>query len=538
MTDANGAAAPPQAGPDARHVAIFDTTLRDGEQAPGFSMTVEGKLIVARALQALNVDVIEAGFAAASDGDFNAVRAVAETIDGPRICSLARLDERDIERAIRAIEPARRRRLHTFIGTSPIHREAKLKMTQGEILARVDRLVRFACAEADDVEFSAEDAIRTERDYLLEVCRTAIEAGATTINIPDTVGYSTPEEMTDLFSYLTGACPKHVVFSVHCHDDLGMAVANSLAAVRGGARQIECAINGIGERAGNCSMEEAVMALSTRRDFFGLDTRIDTTKIYPASVALARVTRHAIPRNKAIVGKNAFAHEAGIHQHGVLADKRTYEIMDAESVGMPSNSIVLGKHSGKHALASRAKSLGFEATKDRIEAIFPEFKRLADTCREVTDADVVKLMTGRLAHDGRSGPWRTRRIELRTDVEDEMRPYARVTMKHDDGSRDTVQCEGGGPIDAAFAAVCAIAGVNGRIVTLELSHNADDDDTRVDAEAVVEVGERRYTGAAREVDVADAAVAAFVAAINQAAVSEAALDEQSRRNQTKPEAVA
>ncbi|MEM9263523.1 MAG: 2-isopropylmalate synthase, partial [Pseudomonadota bacterium] len=340
-------------------VVIFDTTLRDGEQAPGFSMTVEGKLIVARALEALKVDIIEAGFAAASEGDFNAVRAVAETIVGPRICSLARLNERDIDAAAEAISPAKSRRVHTFIGTSPLHREAKLKMTKAEILSKVETLVRHAVSACDNVEFSPEDAIRTERDYLLEVCLAAIEAGATTINIPDTVGYSTPEEMTDLFSFLTNACPKDVVFSVHCHDDLGMAVANSLAAVRGGARQIECAINGIGERAGNCSLEEAVMALRTRNDVFGCDTQIDTTQIFSASVALSRVTRQAIPRNKAIVGRNAFAHEAGIHQHGVLANKRTYEIMDAESVGMPSNSIVLGKHSGKHALKARAEALGF-----------------------------------------------------------------------------------------------------------------------------------------------------------------------------------
>ncbi|MEM9262467.1 MAG: alpha-isopropylmalate synthase regulatory domain-containing protein, partial [Pseudomonadota bacterium] len=286
---------------------------------------------------------------------------------------------------------------------------------------------------------------------------------------------------------------------------------------------IECAINGIGERAGNCSLEEAVMALRTRNDVFGCDTQIDTTQIFSASVALSRVTRQAIPRNKAIVGRNAFAHEAGIHQHGVLANKRTYEIMDAESVGMPSNSIVLGKHSGKHALKARAEALGFRPNKEEIEGIFGEFKRLADTCREVTDADVVKLMTGRSADDGRSGPWRTRRIELRTDLEDNMRPYARVTMKHDDGSRDTVQCEGGGPIDAAFSAVCAIAGVQGRIISLNLTHDADAEDTRVDAEAIVEVGTDHYTGKAREVDVADAAVAAFVAAVNQAASNAATL---------------
>jgi len=504
----------------APHVRIFDTTLRDGEQAPGFSMAVEAKMVVARALQALNVDIIEAGFAAASPGDFAAVQTIAREIEGPRICSLSRLNEPDIEAAARAVEPAGKRRVHTFIGTSPTHREAKLKMTRDEILKRISTTVRFACDACEDVEFSPEDAIRTEREYLAEAVQAAIEAGAVTINIPDTVGYTTPEEIYDLFRFLTAGAPDHVTFSVHCHDDLGMAVANSLAAVRGGARQIECAINGIGERAGNCSLEEAVMALKTRKDYFGMETQIDTAKLYPASLALSRVTHHPIPRNKAVVGKNAFAHEAGIHQHGVLADRRTYEIMDAEAVGMPSNSIVLGKHSGKHAFAARVASLGLNADKARIEEVFPDFKRLADTCREVTDADVVKLITGHGGEDGRAGPWRLRRLELRTDAEEEeILPFARITMKHDDGTRQTVQTEGGGPVDAAFAAVCAISGVDGRIVSLDLHHTADGEDTLVNAEATVAVDGKEYSGRAREVDIADAAVAAFIAAVNQAAAT-------------------
>ncbi len=506
---------------DDTHVKIFDTTLRDGEQAPGFSMSTDAKLVVARALQALNVDIIEAGFAAASPGDTAAVRAVAEEITGPVICSLSRLNEADIEASARAIEPAAKKRIHTFIGTSPTHREAKLKLTKDEILKRISETVRFARSACEDIEFSPEDAIRTERDYLLEAVWAAIEAGAATINIPDTVGYTTPEEIADLFRFLKAetAGAENVVFSTHCHDDLGMAVANSLAAVRGGARQIECAINGIGERAGNCSMEEAVMALATRRDFFGLETQVETTKLYPASVALSRVTHNPIPRNKAIVGKNAFAHEAGIHQHGVLADKRTYEIMDAAAVGMPSNAIVLGKHSGKHALAARVKALGFKVSKHKIEDIFPDFKRLADTCREVTDADLVKLVTGNAYTDGRAGPWRMRRTELRADVEDGTRPYARITMEHDNGDRRTVAHDGDGPIDAAFAAVCAIADVPGRISVLDLHHLAAEGVVR--AEAVVEVDDRLFTGHAQEVDIADAAVAAFVAAVNQAAAMRA-----------------
>lgn len=501
------------------HVKIFDTTLRDGEQAPGFSMSTDAKLIVARALAALNVDIIEAGFAAASPGDAASVRTIAAEIEGPIICSLARANIADVEAAARALEPARKKRIHTFIGTSPLHRNAKLKMSRMEIIDRIGEIVDFAKSLVDDVEFSPEDAIRTERDYLLEAVQAAIAAGATTINIPDTVGYTTPEEITDLFRFLTSQSPAHVTFSTHCHDDLGMAVANSLAAVRGGARQIECAINGIGERAGNCSLEEAVMALSVRRDFFGVDTQIETTMLYPASVALARVTHNPIPRNKAIVGRNAFAHEAGIHQHGVLADKRTYEIMDAESVGVPSNALVLGKHSGKHAVAARIKALGFEISQQRIEDLFPDFKHLADTCREVTDADLVRLVTGNAKLDGRIGPWRMRKTELRVDLEEDEKPFARITMEHDNGDRRTVTHEGEGPIDAAFAAVCAITDVPGTISVLDLHHVASEGVVR--AEAVVEVEGEFFSGKAQEVDIADAAVAAFIAAVNQAAAMRA-----------------
>lgn len=503
------------------HVKIFDTTLRDGEQAPGFSMALDAKLTVARALQNLNVDIIEAGFAAASPGDAASVRAIAQEIEGPTICSLARLTHADIDAAARAIEPAQRKRIHTFIGTSPTHRVAKLKMTEDEILTRISKTVAYARSACVDVEFSPEDAIRTERPFLVEAVEAAIEAGATTINIPDTVGYTTPEEITYLFAFLCATVKgaDAVTFSTHCHDDLGMAVANSLAAVRGGARQIECAVNGIGERAGNCSMEEAVMAMHTRKDFFGVETQIDTTKIFAASQALARVTHNPIPRNKAIVGRNAFAHEAGIHQHGVLADKRTYEIMDADAVGMPSNSIVLGKHSGKHALSSRIESLGFNVSPERVSDIFVRFKALADTAREVTDADIVRLVTG-ANDDGRSGPWRLRRVELRAEIEDETPPYARITMEHDGGARRSVTSEGEGPIDAAFAAVCAIADVKGHIVSLDLHHIAAEGVVR--AQAVIEADDQEFTGSAQEVDVADAAVGAFVAAVNQAAAMAAA----------------
>ncbi len=503
------------------HVTIFDTTLRDGEQAPGFSMSTDAKLIVAHALQAMNVDIIEAGFAAASEGDAASVRAVAEEVEGPVICSLARLTEADIDAAARAIEPAQKKRIHTFIGTSPLHREAKLKMSKDAILERISSTVAYAKDVCADVEFSPEDAIRTERDFLVEAVEAAIEAGAKTVNIPDTVGYATPDEICELFRFLKTRARggDRVVFSTHCHDDLGMATANSLAAVEGGARQIECTLNGIGERAGNCSLEEAVMALATRKDRFECTTQIHTTKIYSACLALARVTHNPIPRNKAVVGRNAFAHEAGIHQHGVLADKRTYEIMDPEAVGMPPSAIVLGKHSGKHALAARIEALGISISKETTEALFPEFKKLADTCREVTDADLVKLTAGEADADGRAGPWRMRRTELRVDFDEDAPPFARITMQRNHGERRTVQHEGEGPIDAAFAAVCAVADVTARITSLDLHHLASEGIVR--AEAVIEAQGRFFTGKAQEVDIADAAVAAFVAAINQAAAVKA-----------------
>ena len=500
------------------HVRIFDTTLRDGEQAPGFSMSTEGKLVVARELARLNVDVIEAGFAAASPGDHAAVAAIAEEIEGPTICSLARLNARDIDAASDATRSAKKRRIHTFIGTSPLHREAKLKMSKSEILSAITDLVAHARMACEDVEFSPEDAIRTEPEYLVDAVQAAIEAGARTINIPDTVGYTTPDEIEALFAMLTTQVPgaSSVVFSTHCHDDLGLAVANSLAAVRGGARQIECAVNGIGERAGNCSLEEVVMALATRRDHYALATRIDTRRLYPTSQALAQVTHQPVPRNKAIVGRNAFAHEAGIHQHGVLADRRTYEIMDAEVVGMPSNSIVLGKHSGKHALKARIEALGLPFDPASMDGLFARFKALADTQREVTDNDLVRLVSGSNMPPGRAGPWRLRQVEMQYEVDADHRPSARVAMEHADGTRTAIVGEGDGPFDAAFNAVCAIADVAGQIRTLDIRHVADGQDRNVRAESVIAIDGTDYEGSIREIDVAYAAVGAFVVAVNAA----------------------
>ncbi|WOI53111.1 2-isopropylmalate synthase [Parvularcula sp. LCG005] len=378
------------------YVRIFDTTLRDGEQSPGFSMTMKGKLRMAKALAALKVDVIEAGFAAASPGDLEAVRAIAEETEGARICSLARVREPDIDAAARALEPARRKRAHVFIGTSPLHREFKLKMGRDEIVKAIDHGVRYARAIFDDVEFSAEDAMRTEKDFLAECMTVAADAGAQTLNVPDTVGYITPDEIYDVFSYLieNAKVGPEVIFSCHCHDDLGLGVANSLAAIRAGVRQVECTINGIGERAGNAAMEEVVMALHTRKDFYGVESLVDTTKLYKASRTLEDVTGEKVQRNKAIVGRNAFAHEAGIHQHGMLANRETYEIMRPEDIGAPNSSLVLGKHSGKHAMMARLEELGHDVNPDYIPSIFEAFKRLADEKKEVTDEDLRSLVAG------------------------------------------------------------------------------------------------------------------------------------------------
>jgi 2-isopropylmalate synthase len=379
---------------DPNRVLVFDTTLRDGEQAPGFSMSVAQKVQVAEALRDLGVDIIEAGFAAASPGDADAVRAVAQAVEGPVVCSLARATAHDIDAAARALEPAAKKRLHVFLATSPIHREHKLKMSRSEVLAAVRSSVAHGRTMFEDVEFSAEDAIRTEREFLVDCLWAAAEAGATTLNVPDTVGYSTPDEIGELFAHLKSrlATFPQVRLSTHCHNDLGMAVANSLAAVRGGARQVEGAMNGIGERAGNCAVEEFVMALKARADFYGLHTGVDATRLVPTSRLVSDVTRTPVVRNKAVVGRNAFAHEAGIHQHGMMADARTYEIMRPQDVGFERSEMVLGKHSGRHAVGERARSLGFVLDDAGMSSLFAAFKHRADQIGELDDRELMRLL--------------------------------------------------------------------------------------------------------------------------------------------------
>jgi 2-isopropylmalate synthase len=373
-------------------VTIFDTTLRDGEQAPGASMDLAQKLRVARILQQLSVDIIEAGFAAASPGDAEAVAGIAREIDGPVICCLARAERSDIDAAWRALESAQRKRLHIVLGSSPTHREYKLRMTKEQVVARATEAVRYARERFAEVEFSPEDAARTEPEFLVEVVARVVEAGATTVNIPDTVGYALPQQYGALIGLLRRTVRADVTISVHCHNDLGLAVANSLAGVEAGARQVECTINGIGERAGNCSLEEVVMALRTRFDHFRLRTGVRTEKLCEASRAVSQATGFVVQRNKAVVGENAFAHEAGIHQHGIMNHAATYEIMRPEDVGFPSTRLVLGKHSGRHLLVHRLEQLGYHLEGEQVVRVFDEFKRVADHRKEIVDADLHRIM--------------------------------------------------------------------------------------------------------------------------------------------------
>ncbi|MBY0569132.1 MAG: 2-isopropylmalate synthase [Hyphomonadaceae bacterium] len=380
---------------DPNRVIVFDTTLRDGEQAPGFSMSAEAKVEMAKGLRDLGVDVIEAGFAAASPGDAEAVRRVAGEVEGPIFCSLSRANEDDIRTAYGALQSTPKRRIHIFLSTSPIHRAAKLNMSADEVLNAAVRAVSFARTLFDDIEFSAEDAIRTEHAFLGDVMEAVADAGAGTLNIPDTVGYSTPVEIASIFAEIKArVATRHpeAILSAHCHNDLGMAVANTLAAVANGARQVEVAVNGIGERAGNCALEEVVMALRTRADLYGVHTGVDTTQLLGVSRLLSNLTHSPVVRNKAIVGINAFAHEAGIHQHGMIADARTYEIMRPEDVGFSGTRLVLGKHSGRHAIAQRAEALGYRLSGNELGHVFVSFKRRADEIGEIDDNELLAII--------------------------------------------------------------------------------------------------------------------------------------------------
>ena len=498
---------------NADRVMIFDTTLRDGEQAPGCSMTQPEKLRVAKALAELGVDVIEAGFPAASRGDWEAVNAVAREVQGPIICGLARCDRGDIEKVASAIAPAAKRRIHVFLATSAIHREYKLNMAKEEIIRRAVEGVRIAREFCDDIEFSPEDASRTELEFLAEVVEAVIDAGATTVNIPDTVGYTVPHEFAELFRYLRKNVPniERARLSVHCHDDLGMAVANSLMAVVAGARQIECTINGIGERAGNCSLEEVVMALRTRETFFNASTHINSQRLYPVSRLVSSITGMPIPRNKAVVGENAFAHESGIHQHGMLKHASTYEIMRPQDVGLTRSSLVLGKHSGRHALRERIRELGFALEDAEFERVFGEFKALADKKKELFDGDIEALVLR--AEGGDAGPWSLAALQTTSSVDGGGR--ATVTLQNVDGSRIERSASGDGPVDAAFKAIEEATGVHPVLQKFELRSLSEGEDAQGEAVVYVNHNDRSYRGASVTTDIVESASRAFLEVINR-----------------------
>nr|WP_279118695.1 2-isopropylmalate synthase [Snodgrassella alvi] len=433
-------------------VIIFDTTLRDGEQSPGAAMTKEEKIRIARQLERLGVDVIEAGFAAASPGDFDAIHSIAEIIQNATVCSLSRANERDVRKAGEAIAPAKRKRIHTFIATSPLHMEHKLRMKPQQVKETAVKAVKIAREYTDDVEFSCEDALRSDINFLAEICQAVIEAGATTINIPDTVGYAIPFQTEAFFRELIQKTPgsDKVIWSAHCHNDLGLAVGNSLAAVSGGARQVECTINGLGERAGNASLEEVVMALKTRHDIFGLETNIDTTQIVPTSKMVSTVTGYPVQPNKAIVGANAFAHESGIHQDGVLKCRETYEIMSAESVGWSTNRLTLGKLSGRNAFRTKLQELGIELdSEEALNAAFARFKELADKKREIFDEDLHALVSDELVS---RAPDRYKYVSLSIHSETGEEPVAEIVFNLD-GNEKRASGHGSGPVDAVFKAI-------------------------------------------------------------------------------------
>jgi 2-isopropylmalate synthase len=500
--------------PDPNRVLIFDTTLRDGEQSPGISLNTQEKLEIAQQLARLGVDVIEAGFPITSPGDFEAVQAISRTVEGPIIAALARTHAADIDAAWNAVKDATRPRIHTFIATSDLHIRHKLQTTREDVLGQARAAVAHAKQYTDDVEFSPEDGFRSDREFMAEVIAAAIEEGATTINVPDTVGYATPEEYAAMFTRLYELVPalREVTVSAHCHDDLGLAVANSLAGVQAGCRQVECAINGIGERAGNASLEEIVMVLHTRAPLLGLTTGIDTTEIARTSRLVSRLTGYPVQPNKAIVGRNAFAHEAGIHQDGVLKERTTYEIMDATTVGLDANSIVLGKHSGRHALQQALSELGFELSGHALNTAFKRFKEIADKKKQITAMDLEALVTDELREEvvGYQLEW--------FDVEASTRrpPHATVGIRTPDGEEVTGSFTGDGPVDAIFRAINAATGADARLREFRVDAVTGGQDALGETSVVLEVAGISGSGQGVSTDILEAAARAYVRALSNA----------------------
>ncbi|MFQ6332571.1 2-isopropylmalate synthase [Methylophilus sp. 3sh_L] len=495
-------------------IIIFDTTLRDGEQSPGAAMTKEEKIRIARQLEKLGVDVIEAGFAAASPGDFDAISEIAKVIKTSTVCSLARASENDVRRAGEAIKHAARGRIHTFIATSKIHMENKLRMTEDQVVERAVQAVKWAREYTEDVEFSAEDAVRSEIDFLVRVFEAVIEAGAKTINVPDTVGYSIPavwgERFATLIKRVKGA--DQVIWSTHCHNDLGMAVANSLSAVMNGARQVECTINGLGERAGNASLEEIVMAIKTRSDIFNLSTRIDTTQIVPSSKLVSTITGYPVQPNKAIVGANAFAHESGIHQDGVLKHRETYEIMRAEDVGWGANKLTLGKLSGRNAFRTRLKELGIELeSEDALNAAFARFKELADKKSEIFDEDLHALVSDEVVQESRE-MFKLSYLQVASQTGEI--PHAILTLSVD-GAEQRTEANGGGPVDATFKAIESVVQSESELLLYSVNNITSGTDAQGEVTVRLSKGGRIVNGQGADTDIVVASAKAYLNGLNK-----------------------
>ena len=494
------------------YVRIFDTTLRDGEQSPGCTMNVEEKITIARQLDRLNVDIIEAGFAASSPGDFESVRRVADAVKGPRVLSLSRTREEDVDQALRSVDKAHNPGIHIFIATSEIHMKYKLNMTREDVLDAATWAVTRARKNLDYIEFSCEDASRSDWDFMAKVCAEVIRAGATVINLPDTTGHALPEEFGRMFSYLREHVPgsDKVIWSAHCHNDLGLAVANSLAAVKNGARQIECTINGIGERAGNCSMEEVVMAMRTRHDLMGVQSRINTRQIFPASRLLSQVIGQPVPANKPIVGDNAFAHEAGIHQDGVLKYKLTYEIMKPEDIGIPSNKLVLGKHSGRHAFADRLKHLGIDTDSIDLNKAFVEFKALCDKKKVIYDDDILALVT----EEARRTTDHYELVDLQVSSASGSLPHAQVALRVD-GDEKRGEAVGDGMVDACYKAIYKIVGLQPALERYAVKAITGGTDALGEVSCLLRQNGMTVAGAGAHSDIVMASALALVNALNR-----------------------
>ena len=497
-------------------IKIFDTTLRDGEQSPGCSMNLKEKIEIARLLEKMKVDVIEAGFAISSPGDFESVETIAKTVRDCTVASLARAVKKDIDCAWDAVKKAADPRIHLFIATSPLHMQYKLRMTPDEVLERTKAMVKLAKSYVSNIEFSCEDATRSDLDFLCRIVDLAIRSGATVINLPDTVGYSTPDEVRSMISTVMARVPgsDKVEFSVHCHNDLGMAVANSLAGVQGGARQIECTINGLGDRAGNAALEEVVMAMRTRPDVFGTDTsRLDTTLISRASKTVYSIIGQSAPLTKPIVGRNAFLHESGIHQHGVLANKRTYEILTPEAVGIHTDNLVLGKHSGRHAFESRLEELGYELDEKELNRCFEEFKELCDKKKEISDSDIEAIITHSSVNDGEEGGFQLDWYAVHSS--NFTTATSTMCLKLGNEKFEAVSL-GDGPIDAAFSAIDQIMKpVRHTFELYRINGISQGKDTLGEVHVKLIAGRHSFSGRGLSTDIIEGSILAYISAVNR-----------------------